>query len=66
MNSSYNHGRSIDGEKQLKNILGSLPFCFHAKVIGLKTLFRHDDLTINDLVDDLQTYEIHHFLRKKG
>lgn len=55
-------GRPIDEEKQVKKILSSILFWFHAKTTSLKTYFKLGELTVNDLVGNLQAYEMHHFL----
>lgn len=49
-----------------EKILTSFAHLFEDKVDTLETFKNLGEFTLNELIDDLQAYEIHHFLLRKG
>lgn len=61
-NCSYNLGRSINKEKQIKKIIANIPYWFDAKVTMIESMYKPNELTTNELDGDLQVFELHHLL----
>ena len=61
VNSSFNLGEPIDNTRVVKKILRSLPKRFIPKVTVLNSLGKLNSLKLEELVGDLQTYEIDMF-----
>lgn len=65
VNSLCNLARSIEDEKKIEKFLANLPPNFKENVTILETFYKPDRLKINELIGDLQAYEILHFLSWK-
>ena len=61
VNTIFNLGEVIDNTRVVKKILRSLPKCFIPKVTILNSLGNLKSLKLEELVGDLQTYEIDMF-----
>lgn len=64
VNSLCNLARSIEDEKKIEKFLANLPPNFKENVTILE-FYKPDGLKINELIGDLQAYEILHFLSWK-
>lgn len=58
-------GRPISKENQIEKIITSHPYRFHAKVIVLESMYKLEELTVNELIGDLHVFELHHLLRRQ-
>ena len=66
MNSAFNLGESIIESKIVRKILRSLPERFHAKITAIDETKDIDQIPLNELVGNLQTYEMGLGLMGKG
>lgn len=48
----------------MKKIIASLPYHFHTKVTVIESTYKPGELTINELVVDLQVFKLHHLLSR--
>ena len=58
VNSAFNVGVSIAKSKIVRKILRSLPERFHAKITVIEEVKDIDQITLTELVGNLQTYEM--------
>ena len=58
VNSAFNVGVSIAKSKIVRKILRSLPERFHAKITIIEEVKDIDQITLTELVGNLQTYEM--------
>ena len=65
VNSSFNLGEKIPDNRVIKKILRSMPSRFDAKVTILNSLGRLESTKLEEIVGDLQTYEIDMITSKK-
>lgn len=64
-NCSYNLSIPISKEKHIEKIIDGLIYRFHTKVTILESMYNPGQLTINELVGDLQFFKFHHLLPKQ-
>lgn len=66
VNSSFNLGEPILDQKVVKKILRSLPERFQSKVIAIEEYTNLNELPVEQLVGNLQTFEVNHCSDKKS
>ena len=58
VNSAFNLGETIHEPKIVRKVLKSLPERFHAKITAIEELKDIDKVSLTELVENLQTYEL--------
>ena len=58
VNSAFNLGKTILEPKIVRKVLRSLPERFHAKITAIEESQDIDKIPLNELVGNLQTYEL--------
>ena len=66
VNLSFNLGEPIPDHKVVKKTLRSLPKRFHLKVVAIKEHTNFNQLTVDELVGNIQTFEANHCSNKKS
>lgn len=66
INTSYDLIHPMDENKQVEKFLASLTTCFIKRVIAIEMFHKLKNLTIHELISNLQAFDIHHFIPKKG
>ena len=58
VNLAFNLGEQIPEPKIVRKVLRSLPEKFHAKITAIEESKDNDKISLSELVDNLQTYEL--------
>ena len=66
VNSTFNLGEQILKPKIVRKVLRSLPERFHAKITAIEESKDNDKISLSELVDNLQTYELVLTRTRKG
>ena len=66
VNSSFNLGEPISDQKVIKKVLRSLPERFQSKVIAIEEHMNLNELPVEELVGNLQTFAENHYSDKKS
>ena len=66
VNSAFNLGEQILKPKIVRKVVRSLPERFHAKITAIEESKDNDKISLSELVDNLQTYELVLTRTRKG
>lgn len=66
MNYTYNIKRPISKEKQIEKFIISLPNHFHANATIIESMCKLGEVSVKQLVSDLQVFKHYHLLLKHG